>query len=74
MAGVVLWPLARRRWLRALLVAYPASILVCVTVTANHWLLDAAGRVASAPPSYRLALAIERVTISRRSARLTVTT
>ena len=72
--ALALWPLARRRWLRALLVAYPASILVCVTVTANHWLLDAAGAWLVLAASYRLALAIERVTISRRSARLTVTT
>lgn len=38
-----LWPLVRRKWVKLLLVAYPLGILFCITVTANHWLLDAAG-------------------------------
>jgi hypothetical protein len=40
---LAIWPLVQRRWVRALLVAYPLSILFCITVTANHWLLDAVG-------------------------------
>jgi len=28
---------------RGLLVAYVAGVLFCITVTANHWLLDAVG-------------------------------
>jgi len=40
---LALWPLVRRRWAKALLVAYPLVILFCIVVTANHWLLDAAG-------------------------------
>jgi membrane-associated phospholipid phosphatase len=38
-----LWPLTRRRWLRALLVAYPVAQLFCTVVTANHYFLDAVG-------------------------------
>src|SRR5262249_36053052 len=40
---LALWPLVRRRWLRVLLVLYPITALFCITVTANHWLLDAVG-------------------------------
>jgi membrane-associated phospholipid phosphatase len=38
-----LWPLARRTWLRVLLVAYPVAQLFCTVVTANHYFLDAVG-------------------------------
>ena len=40
---LAIWPLLRRRWVRGLLVAYVAGVLFCITVTANHWLLDAVG-------------------------------
>jgi len=38
-----LWPLVRRRWARVLLALYPVTILFCIVVTANHWVLDAVG-------------------------------
>jgi hypothetical protein len=66
---LALWPLVRhRRVLRALLVAYPASILVCVTVTGNHWFLDAVGAWGVLAGAYGLALAVERVGSARRTA------
>ncbi len=66
---LALWPLVRRRrFLRTLLVLYPLSILVCVTVTGNHWFLDAVGGWIVVAMSYRLALAIERVGVARRTA------
>jgi PAP2 superfamily protein len=40
---LVLLQLVRRRWLRALVVTYPALTLFAVVVTANHYWLDAAG-------------------------------
>jgi hypothetical protein len=40
---LALWPLVRRLWGRALLVVYALAVLFCITVTANHWLLDAVG-------------------------------
>ena len=40
---LALWPLVRRRGAKLLLVLYPLTILFCITVTANHWLLDAVG-------------------------------
>jgi membrane-associated phospholipid phosphatase len=66
---LALWPLVRkRRWLATLLVLYPVSILVCVTVTGNHWFLDAVGAWIVLATSYWLALTIERVGITRRAA------
>lgn len=40
---LVLYPMVRRRWLRALVVSYPALTLFAIVVTANHFWLDAAG-------------------------------
>ena len=40
---LVMWPLTKRRWIRALLVLYPIATLFCIVVTANHYFLDAAG-------------------------------
>jgi membrane-associated phospholipid phosphatase len=42
-AVLAMWPLVRRRWIKGLLAAYPIAILFCITVTANHWLLDVVG-------------------------------
>jgi PAP2 superfamily len=60
--ALALWPLVRRPWAKALLVAYPAAQLFCTVVTANHFVLDAVGGwavlgvaflVASAPSELR---------------------
>jgi hypothetical protein len=40
---LAMWPLVRRRWLRALLVLYPVATLFGIVVTANHYFLDALG-------------------------------
>ena len=40
---LVLYPMVSRRWLRALVVSYPALTLFAIVVTANHFWLDAAG-------------------------------
>jgi hypothetical protein len=63
---LALWPLVRRRWLRALLVAYPLTVLFCITVTANHWLLDAAGGWAVLAIGYAGARLVERMRAGRR--------
>ena len=34
--------LARRRWLGALALAYPALVLLTIVATANHFVIDAA--------------------------------
>lgn len=66
---LAIWPLVRRRWLKALLVAYPLAILFCITVTANHWLLDAAGGLGVLAVGYLGAAAIDRLR-NRREVRL----
>ena len=40
---LVLFPMVRRRWLRALVAAYPALTLFTIMVTANHYWIDAVG-------------------------------
>jgi len=42
-SALVLFPLVRRRWARALVALYPVATLFCIVVTANHFWLDAAG-------------------------------
>jgi hypothetical protein len=42
----VLYPALRHRWSKALMVAYPFITLFVIVVTANHFILDAAGGVA----------------------------
>lgn len=38
-----LWPLTRRRWMRAALLIYPLVTMFCIVVTANHFWLDGIG-------------------------------
>ncbi len=40
---LVLVPMTRRRWLRALEIAYPALTVFAIVVTGNHYWIDAAG-------------------------------
>jgi PAP2 superfamily len=41
--ALALWPLVRRRWSRALVIAYPFVTLFCIIVTANHFWVDGIG-------------------------------
>jgi hypothetical protein len=54
-SAIVLFPLVRRRWARILVVAYPFATLFCITVTANHFWLDAAVGVMTLVTAYVLA-------------------
>ena len=38
-----IWPLARRKWVRAAVLLYPALTLFCIIVTGNHYWLDGIG-------------------------------
>ena len=40
-SALVLFPLVRRKWARALVVLYPVATCFCIIVTANHYWLDA---------------------------------
>jgi membrane-associated phospholipid phosphatase len=55
-----LFPVLRRRWTRALIVAYPVATLVAIVVTGNHFLLDAVGGWLVLAAGVRVATAIER--------------
>jgi hypothetical protein len=67
---LALWPLVRRRWVRALLVLYVLTVIFCITVTANHWLLDAVGGWVVLGLGYAGALAIDTVGSARRRRRV----
>ena len=58
---LALWPVVRRKWLRALLVFYAFTVIFTITVTANHWLLDAVGGWIVLGLGFSVALAIERI-------------
>ncbi len=51
-AALVLAPMVRRRWLRALVVLHPVATVFCILVTANHYWLDALGGLASLGAGY----------------------
>jgi hypothetical protein len=56
----VLFPLLRRRWARALAVAYPFITLVCIVLTANHYWIDGVGGLLCLAVGYGLARALTR--------------
>jgi hypothetical protein len=41
--AIAIWPLLRRRWVKALVLLYPAATLFCIIVTGNHFWLDGVG-------------------------------
>ncbi len=41
--AIAVWPLLRRKWVKALVLLYPALTLFCIVVTANHYWIDGAG-------------------------------
>ena len=42
-ASLVMAPMVRRRWVRALVWLHPVATLFCIVVTANHFWIDAVG-------------------------------
>lgn len=50
-----LFPMVRRRWARALVVAYPCATTFATVMTGNHYLLDAAGGLAALGIGYAIA-------------------
>jgi hypothetical protein len=56
-----LWPLARKSWVKLLLVLYPLTILFCIVVTANHWILDAVGGWIALGAGYLLARSLSKL-------------
>ncbi|HET6950179.1 MAG TPA: phosphatase PAP2 family protein [Acidimicrobiales bacterium] len=62
----VLAPLIRRRWLRALAIAYPLVTLFDIMVTANHYWIDGLGGLACLGAGYLIARALTRAWEARR--------
>jgi hypothetical protein len=63
---LAMWPLVRRRWVKVLLALYPVTILFCITVTANHWILDAVGGLVVLALGYACAVAVDWALARRR--------
>ncbi len=59
-SAIVLFPLVRRRWAKALVAAYPAITLVCIVVTANHYWIDGVGGLLCLGAGYSMARALTR--------------
>ncbi len=64
-------PVIRKRWVRPLVFLYPLATLFCIVVTANHYVLDAAGGAACLAVGYGLACLL-RVVLDARSRRLAI--
>jgi len=65
---LAIWPLVRRKWVKALLALYPLTIIFCIVVTANHWILDAVGGWIVLGVGYGAALGIEALARAVRGA------
>jgi membrane-associated phospholipid phosphatase len=63
---LALWPAVRRRWVKVLLACYPLTILFCIVVTANHWILDAVGGLVVLALGWCCAMGIEWALARRR--------
>ena len=57
-SALVLVPLLRRRWTKALAVVYPVLTLVCIVVTGNHYWIDGVGGLVCLAAGYGLARAV----------------
>jgi hypothetical protein len=53
-------PTIRRTWVRVLLCCYPLCTVFAITVTGNHWLLDAVGGWITLAAAWTIAVAWER--------------
>lgn len=65
--ALVLVPLCRRRWAKALAVLYPVLTLFCIVVTANHYWIDGVGGLICLGAGFAAALAVTGVTGRRRT-------
>jgi len=53
--ALVLVPLMRRKWLKALIIAYPMLTLFCIMVTGNHYWIDGLGGLVTLGVGYLIA-------------------
>ena len=65
-AVLAAWPVVRRKWVRALLVAHLLLTVGAITVTGNHRFIDLAGSAVEVAIAYGLALLLGRALAARR--------
>jgi hypothetical protein len=65
-----MWPLAKRRWARFALFLYPATTLLCIVVTANHYWIDGIGGLVVFVVGYILGTWLHRWNHRRLDARM----
>jgi hypothetical protein len=71
-SALVLFPLVRRKWARALVVLYPCATFFCIVVTANHYWLDALVGACVLGIGYLIGSQIDEFWKRRRRASLSV--
>jgi hypothetical protein len=57
-SALVLVPLLRRRWAKALAALYPMVTLACIVLTANHYWIDGVGGLVCLGVGFTLARAV----------------
>ena len=67
------WPVVRRRWVKALLVAHILLTIGAITVTGNHRFVDIAGSILEVGVAYGLAFALQGALARRRASATAVT-
>lgn len=63
--GVVLFEIARGRWVKALAIAYPLTTLFVIVGTANHYLVDAVAGAAVAAAGFGVVRVVSQVVAAR---------
>jgi hypothetical protein len=66
-SALVLGPAIKPRWGKGLMYAYPWVTLFCIVVTANHYILDAAGGALVLAVGYLIGRALTRVMTARQA-------
>jgi hypothetical protein len=69
-SAMVLGPAIKPRWGKVAMYAYPVITLFCIVVTANHYILDAAGGALVLGTGYLMGRTLTRVSANRQAARV----
>jgi len=65
--SIVMWPLARRRWARALIVLYPLATVFCIIITGNHYWIDGLAGLATLAVGTTIGHGLDRWNRRRRA-------
>jgi hypothetical protein len=67
---LVMWPQAKKQWMRVLLVLYPISTLFCIIVTANHYWIDGVGGAVTLLFGYLIGKRLAQFGTARRAQKM----